>query len=118
MIRLPLQHHRHRLPAIPPRIAPQTQTFSFDVHEARMGWIPNEWKTFLMYIGANSKLPFDEMCLRDAARFAKEMRGMDVRWVSGDFGNQIIITTSSPKPRISAKLLATFPWKLRKLLKP
>ena len=112
--------YRH-VPAAPPRMAPTKQVFEFNVRDARYGPIP-EWQAFLRTLGilTTDSTRFEQRMLGQAAEIGKSA-GAEVRYTTASYNDMddyiLTITVTHPKPRISTKLAATFPWKMRKHLK-
>lgn len=100
--------YRH-VPAIPPRMGTQPPpVFEFNEHDCAYT-TPQGWTDFLKYSGANIHVKFHQRQIESIRRFGCRVE----RTWDGDV---TITAPASVKPRISAKLLATFPWKLRKYL--
>lgn len=120
MIRSPLQHHRSRVPAIPPKLSPLTLAFTIDERAAQFGFMNGiqPWSDFMQCVGLNTKCAFTLENVNAATSKARE-RGFSIRIDRfSDMGDQTLTLTVTRPARISPKLLATFPWKLRKHLKP
>ena len=116
MTRYPRAFQYRRVPAAPPRMTPTRQVFEFDPHDYRFGDIP-EWTKFLQYLGANKagQVGYSQTLLIQAVALG-EKKGFKVSAVFSP-ERAVTITVTQPAPRLSAKLAATFPWKLRKHLK-
>lgn len=117
MILRQLQHHRSRVPAIPPRVSPLTLTWSFENAE-RGDCPPVEWKSFLSHCNLDPNIP-TSVITNGSATLIRIMMEQGCKltiksdWPPGAYFPQIKLTVTRPA-RISPKLLATFPWKLRK----
>lgn len=132
MTRYPRAFKFRRVPAIPPRVVAlpaATHVFAFEDDGQRFGEPPKPWQDFLRCLGVP-----EERALRTPAsalssfstQFKKhaDSKGMKMAWSSTqtpcslEFPTvTITLTEQKPKqPKVSPKLAATFPWKMRKYL--
>jgi hypothetical protein len=95
------------------------QVFEFNLQDCMFApYPPRDWDDFCRCIGVDAVGRFAMQpfaMIREAAKKGP-IRGKQVRVDHSPFDDVTIIVTQ-PSPRISAKLAATFPWKLRKHLK-
>lgn len=116
-----LQHHRSRVPAIPPKVGPVTQPFTFDRYSPfAFAAEDSQWQSFLITCGLNRRLTWSQWVdlnsnSKGALRDVLTQNGIQLHTKHSPSG-QSIFTVTRPA-RISPKLLATFPWKLRRLIK-
>lgn len=124
MIRSPLQPHRTRVPAIPPSTRAVKLQWQFEMPdwEQHKPWEqdqPPEWRSFLSSAGIYLQLPvkalhdgrwadIKQVFLNQGANLQ-----CDIQWPAGAKKRHVTLTVTRPA-RLSPKLLATFPWKLRK----
>ena len=120
MTRYPRAFQYRRVPAAPPRMIPIRQVFEFNLQDCMYrSEPPQAWEDFCRRVGNTVVKPFR---MESFTAFHREVakggliRGKHVRVDHSPF-DDITITVTQPTPRISAKLAATFPWKLRKHLK-
>jgi hypothetical protein len=127
MTRYPRAFNFRRVPASPPRVVAlpaATHVFQFTLD--RRGFsVPAPWRDFLTFLGvARKDAPVS--CLDSHSerikRIAKD-KGFMLEWSKrvptwgDDEEVTITLTEEKPKqPRVSPKLAATFPWKMRKYL--
>lgn len=122
MIRSPLQHHRSRVPAIPPKTGPQTFRFAFDRFDVAdvsysFGSQNPALEAFLQAAGLNRHLRLIDVfgTSRECQMLHETLRQVDIQILMKESpAGEITLTVTRPA-RLSPKLLATFPWKLRRL---
>lgn len=116
MILRQLQHHRSRVPAIPPSVNDRTFRFTLNERETMLfggnhGGQP--WSDFMRLLGLNPECPYTTSYLNAAAAKGRE-KGFKI-CIDRLASNETLRITVTGRARISPKLLATFPWKLRRL---
>lgn len=121
MILRQLQHHRSRVPAIPPCTGPITRTFTFDRFDIAdlmsERSLNSQWKDFLTFLGFRTTLSYREFMTpsRESLHRQEFMCEQGMRFqIDEKQGGNILIFTATRPARLSPKLLSTFPWKLRK----
>lgn len=132
MTRYPRAFQFRRVPAIPPRVVAlpaATHIFSFDYDDREIHGTPKPWQDFLRCLGVLEervlRTPVSVLFPRweNLERIANS-KGMKMTWRSEqppDISKfsvvTITLTEEKPKrPKVSPKLAATFPWKMRKYL--
>lgn len=119
MTRYPRAFQYRRVPASPPRMTAVRQVFEFNLQDCMYRMYPPQgWGDFCRYLGLKYDGRFNMTIFTSIKKAAKAgpIRGKQVH-IDHSLLDDITITVTQPKPRISAKLAATFPWKLRKHLK-
>ena len=120
MTRYPRAFQYRRVPAAPPRMTAVRQVFEFNLQDCMHRCEPPQaWDDFCRCLGLRFVKPFRMEIFSAYRREAAKgglICGKHVRVDHSPF-DDITITVTQPTPRISAKLAATFPWKLRKHLK-
>lgn len=132
MTKYPRAFKFRRVPAIPPRVIQlpaATHVFSFNYDDRGIYETPKPWQDFLRCLGVKEervlRTPASALFhfLKDWKLFA-EKRGMKMTVSSLQTPSSfdfpvatITLTEEKPKqPKVSPKLAATFPWKMRKYL--
>jgi hypothetical protein len=114
-----LKPHRSRVPAIPPRVKTVTLQWSFDMPDDPETQ-PAEWRAFLDVHRFDFVQPVGTFqnghwtCLKEVLRAEGAELKSEITWPPGSRARHVTLTVIRA-PRISPKLRATFPWKLRRL---
>jgi len=127
MTKYPRAFKFRRVPAIPPRVVAlpaATHVFQFTLDRREFS-TPRPWQDFLDFLGvARKDAPVSCLETRsDALKQIAEKKGLKLGWLrmipnwGDDEEITITLTEEKPKqPKVSPKLAATFPWKMRKYL--
>ncbi len=132
MTKYPRAFNFRRVPAAPPRMVSRpvaTHVFSFEYDDREINGSPKPWQDFLRCLGIPEervlRIPVSTLFARwkDWADLV-ERKGMKLTWshtqVPDAFQFSVVTLKiegeTSRAPRVSPKLAATFPWKMRKYL--